>query len=59
MNDSCKKLREVITNIMWHFRGSLSREEAWTLSPQEREEYQADIKKRIELFEETNDAGFM
>jgi hypothetical protein len=44
---------------MWHFRGSLSREEAWTLSPQEREEYQADIKKRIELFEETNDAGFM
>jgi len=53
MKKDQKELRELIHELMWHMRGSLSREEAWTLSPVERSELLADIKKRIETVEKT------
>jgi hypothetical protein len=39
--------------IMWHLRGSLSREEAWTISPEEREHYIKMIEEQRDLTEKT------
>ncbi len=48
-----KELRHMIHEIMWNMRGGLTREEAWTLSPQERADILEDIKKRVETVEKT------
>lgn len=49
-----KELSGVIHEIMWHMRGGVTREEAWTLSPDERAQIMEDIKKRVETVEKTN-----
>ncbi len=49
-----KELMGMIHEMMWHMRGGLSREEAWTLSPIERQSILEDIKTRIETVEKTN-----
>jgi hypothetical protein len=38
---------------MWHSRGSLSRDDAWALSVDERKEHVEAIEKRIKTVEET------
>lgn len=43
-----KDMRMITAQIMWHMRGSLSRQEAWTLSVEERK----DIVKLIEEHKE-------
>lgn len=42
-----------IQDIMWHMRGGVTREEAWTLSSMEREALLEDIKARVKTVEET------
>lgn len=42
-------LMETILEIMWHMRGSISREEAWTLSWGERKKILTMIEARIKL----------
>lgn len=46
-------MRKLMIAIMWHMRGSLSREEAWTLSPAERTDVLKSIEDRKELTEKT------
>ena len=48
-----KMLRKEIVEIMWYMRGSLSRSEAWALSPTEREEMVEYITERMKLVEKT------
>jgi hypothetical protein len=48
-----KALRKEIVEIMWYMRGSLSRNEAWALSPAERDEYAAYIGERLKIVEKT------
>jgi hypothetical protein len=38
---------------MWYMRGSLTREEAWTLSVEERKEIMKLVDERIKLVEKT------
>jgi hypothetical protein len=38
---------------MWYMRGSLTREEAWTLSATERKEIMKLVDERIKLVEKT------
>lgn len=46
-------IEDTIHEIMWHMRGSVSREEAWTLSPGERKRILVQIESRIKLTEKT------
>lgn len=46
-------LSRIIARIMWHMRGSLSREEAWTLSAEERNDILKLIEEHRELTEKT------
>ena len=48
-----KDLRKLIHNIMWHMRGSISREEAWHLSSQERQDFLELIEERVKAVEKT------
>lgn len=48
-----QELRAHIASIMWHMRGSLSREEAWTLSPDERKDISKLIEERLKIVEKT------
>lgn len=48
-----KEIREHLINLMWHMRGSLSRNEAWVLSPQERTDILKYIEDRIKIVEKT------
>lgn len=48
-----KDLRKLTHNIMWHMRGSISREEAWSLSPQERLDFLELIEERVKAVEKT------
>jgi hypothetical protein len=48
-----KEIRRLIMTLMWHMRGSLSRQEAWTLSPEERKDVIALIEDHKELTERT------
>ena len=48
-----KRLSREIVEIMWYMRGSLSREEAWTLSSAEREDYMEYIAERMKVVEKT------
>jgi hypothetical protein len=47
------QLRQLITTLMWHMRGSLSRDEAWTLSPEERQDVIKSIEDRREITEKS------
>jgi hypothetical protein len=47
------ELEDLVISVMWHMRGSLSREEAWTLSPQERIRYLKFIQERLKIVEKT------
>ena len=38
---------------MWQMRGSLSREEAWTLSPDERRDILKQVEGRVKVVEKT------
>jgi hypothetical protein len=53
MQTDQNELRHLITQIMWHMRGSLSRQEAWTLSLDERKDIIKLIEERRELTEKT------
>ena len=46
-------LRYAINTMMWSMRGSLSRQEAWTLSPDERNDIMKIMKEHKELTEKT------
>jgi len=47
-------LMEHIITIMWHMRGSLTREEAWTLCDKERRIILKQIEERVKTVEKTN-----
>lgn len=53
MADEQEQLRTLVTTLMWHMRGSVSREEAWTLSPTERQDIIKSIGERKETTEKT------
>lgn len=53
MKQDQKHMTQAMVHIMWHMRGSLSREEAWTLSPDEREEIMKMIEEHRDLTEKT------
>lgn len=46
-------LRTEIANIMWHMRGSITREDAWQLSIKERRDISKLINERIKIVQET------
>lgn len=48
-----KELRRHITDILWHMRGGITREEGWTLSPLERRDIMRLIEDRIKVVEKT------
>jgi hypothetical protein len=48
-----KSIQKVITSIMWHMRGSISRDEAWSLCHEEREIISKFIEERIKVVEKT------
>ena len=48
-----KEMRMVTAQIMWHMRGSLSRQEAWTLSIEERKDIVTLIEEHKKLTEKT------
>jgi hypothetical protein len=53
MTDEQDQMRQLITTLMWHMRGSVSRQEAWTLSPHERQDIIKSIEERKETTEKT------
>lgn len=48
-----QEIRMATARIMWHMRGSLSRQEAWTISPDERNDFAKLIDEHRELTEKT------
>lgn len=48
-----RELRDHIVSIIWHMRGGLSRDEAWALSPVEREDIMRFIQERMKIVEKT------
>jgi hypothetical protein len=48
-----KSLRKQIVDIQWYSRGALSREEAWTLSPEERTDWMEMAEERMKLVKES------
>ena len=53
MKQDQDNISQTTIRIMWHMRGSLSREEAWTLSIEERNEIMKLIEEHKELTEKT------
>lgn len=53
MQKEQKELRMLIVRVMWHLRGSLSRQEAWTLSHDELKDMMKLIDEHKELTEKT------
>jgi len=49
MQTEQKELRMVVAQMMWYMRGSLSRQEAWTLSPEERKDVVRVVDERREI----------
>jgi hypothetical protein len=47
------EMRRVTARIMWGMRGSLSRQEAWTLSIEERKDIVALMEEHRELTQKT------
>lgn len=48
-----KEMRMVTHKLMWHMRGSLSRQEAWTLSIEERKDLIALVAEHKDMTEKT------
>jgi len=53
MQKDQKEMRKMVIRIMWHMRGSLSRQEAWSLSPDERQDIVTLIEEHRDLTEKT------
>lgn len=53
MQKEQRQMGQVITQLMWHMRGSLSRQEAWTISPEERKDVVRLIEQHKEMTEKT------
>lgn len=56
IGDMKKEAQDLMTlthNIMWHMRGSIGRESAWALSPQERNDILKLINERVKAVEKT------
>jgi len=53
MKKEQKELIDHIHSIMWNMRGSLSREEAWTLSNEERKSILKQTDDRVKMVEKT------
>lgn len=53
MKQDAKQLRQLIVRICWHMRGSVSREEGWTLSHEERRDILELIDENRETTEKT------
>jgi uncharacterized protein (UPF0210 family) len=53
MQNEQAEMRAVTAQIMWHMRGSLSRQEAWTLSVEERRDMVKLIEQHKEMTEKT------
>ncbi len=53
MQSEQKEMRMITAQIMWHMRGSLSRQEAWTLSIEERKDMVTLIEQHKEMTEKT------
>jgi len=53
MQTEQKDMRFLTAQIMWHMRGGLSRQEAWTLSNEERKDIIALIEERKQVTEKT------
>ena len=47
------ELMEHVHSIMWHMRGSISREEAWLMSHTERKNILKHIDERVKNIEKT------
>jgi len=47
------EMRRIVHTIMWHMRGSLSRQEAWTLSVDERKDLIKMIEEHVERTSKT------
>ena len=47
------ELIDQVHSIMWHMRGSLTREEAWVLSHNERRRILKQIEERVKMVEKT------
>jgi uncharacterized coiled-coil DUF342 family protein len=47
------ELTDQIHELMWHYRGSLSRDEAWTVCVEERKRMIKAIEKRIKTVEQS------
>ena len=47
------ELRTHIINILWHMRGGLTRNDAWSLAPQERADIMKYIEERLKIVEKT------
>lgn len=52
MEKEQKELMGLIYKIMWYMRG-MGRDDAWSLSPEEREIILNDVKERVETVEKT------
>jgi hypothetical protein len=48
-----KEIRSQIITIAWHMRGGVTRDEAWTLSYEERKEIMKYIEERVKIVEKT------
>ena len=53
MQKEVGEMRAVTHKIMWHMRGSLSRQEAWTLSIEERKDIIELIEEHKQMTEKT------
>lgn len=47
------EMRKHIVSLLWHMRGSISRNEAWALSPEERNDVMRFIEERLKIVERT------
>ena len=54
MESERRAIIEHIYYIIWHMRGGLSREEAWSLSDKERKIIIKQIDERVKQVEKTN-----
>ena len=52
-NSESDELIDQIYSIMWHMRGSLNRQDAWSLSAHERARIMKQIEERVKTVEKT------
>ena len=52
MTHEQREIRRVVYNIVWHMRG-MTRDEAWCLCPQERNDIDRLVKERMEIVQKT------